>query len=54
MRNNRFGRRGLFTGRSSYDEYEEIENEMMDECYDREDAAEWLEDNGYDPDDFDL
>ena len=31
-----------------------IEAEMMDECYDVEDAASWVEDNGYDPDDFDF
>jgi hypothetical protein len=36
------------------DEFDEIEYEMLDECLDSEEAAEWLEDNGYDPDDFDL
>lgn len=40
--------------RGSYDEYEAIEAEMMDEAVDSHEAAEWLIDNGYDPDEFDL
>lgn len=40
--------------RGSYDEYEAIEAEMMDEALDSREATEWLIDNGYDPDDFDI
>lgn len=39
------------------DEYEDIKDEMMAEGVDPDEAAEaaeWLEDHGYDPDDFDL
>ena len=46
---------GSSLGRSTIgDEFDEIEAEMMDECLDEAEAAEWLEDNGYDPSDFDL
>lgn len=46
---------GNSAGRShTMDDYDIIEAEMMDECYDSDDAAAWLEDNGYDPGDFDL
>lgn len=43
-----------FSNSAVEDEYNAIEAEMMDETYDSEEAAEWLIDNGYDPDDFDL
>lgn len=39
---------------TSEDEHEAIQNELFDECLDEAEAAEWLEDNGYNPDDFDL
>ena len=47
--------RGSQHYKSGYrDEYDEIEAEMMDETYGSEDAAEWLNENVYDPDEFDL
>ena len=46
---------GSSRGRVSLqDEHDAIEAEMMDECLDAEEAAEWLEDHGYDPSDFDF
>lgn len=39
---------------STTDEYDMIQDEVLDESYDSSDAAKWLEDNGYDPDEFDL
>ena len=47
-------RRSSVSSKPAQDEYDVVEAEMMDECLDEKEAREWLEDNGYDPDEFDV
>ena len=51
---NHYGPASMARGSSIVDEYDVIQNEIVDGFTDADDAAEWLEDNGYDPDDFDF
>ena len=46
--------RSLRIGRSYEDEHDVIQRDVVDYVTDTAEAIEWLEDNGYDPNDFDF